>query len=67
VIVATPLENNVVGNYTLQLERTSSLEATDSEAIAPEFRVPSRVTDDRNPRRTAVSRAMWRRPVPKEQ
>lgn len=67
VIVATPLANLVTGNYTLQLEKTAGLQATESEAIAPEFRTPSRVSAESDPRRAVSSRAMWRRAVPKEQ
>jgi hypothetical protein len=68
IIVATPLANQVTGAYTLQLEKTSGLQATEGETIAPEFRRPSRVVDELdNPRRSASSRAFRRRPVPKEQ
>ena len=68
IIVATPLANQVTGPYTLQLERTSGLQATESETIAPEFRRPSRAIDEPgNPRRSAASRAFLRRPEPKEQ
>ena len=67
IIVATPLANFVTGAYTLQLEKTAGLQATESEAIAPEFRTPSRVSPESDPRRAVSSRAMWRRAVPKEQ
>ncbi len=67
IIVATPLANLVTGNYTLQLEKTAGLQAAESEAIAPEFRTPSRVSAESDPRRAVSSRAMWRRAVPKEQ
>ena len=67
IIVATPLANLVTGPYTLQLEKTAGLQATESEAIAPEFRTPSRVSNEKDPRRAVSSSAMWRRAVPKEQ
>ena len=67
VIVTTPLANLVTGNYTLQLEKTGGLQATESEAIAPEFRIPSRVSAEKDLRRAVSSSAMWRRVVPKEQ
>jgi hypothetical protein len=68
IIVATPLANMVTGAYTLQLEKTAGLQATENEAIAPEFRIPERVVEEPdNPRRSVASRAFWRRPVLKEQ
>jgi hypothetical protein len=68
IIVATPLANMVTGAYTLQLEKTAGLQATENEAIAPEFRLPERVVEEPdNPRRSVASRAFWRRPVLKEQ
>ncbi|HEX4951213.1 MAG TPA: hypothetical protein VFZ34_31440 [Blastocatellia bacterium] len=67
ILVATPLANLVTGSYTLQLEKTAGLLATESEAIAPEFRTPSRVSPESDPRRAVSSRAMWRRAIPKEQ
>lgn len=67
IIVATPLANLVTGPYTLQLEKTAGLQATESEAFAPEFRTPSRVSAEKDPRRAVSSRAMWRRAIPKEQ
>ncbi len=67
IIIATPLANLITGSYTLQLEKTAGLQATESEAIAPEFRIPERVSNDNDPRRSVASRAFWRRPVPKEE
>lgn len=67
IIVATPLANLVTGAYTLQLEKTAGLQESASEAIAPEFRIPNRVSNEKDPRRAISSRAMWRRAVPKEQ
>lgn len=66
IILATPLANNITGAYTLQLEKLASFAPATAEA-APASNVPSRVADVREPRRVAASRAMWRRPVPKEQ
>jgi uncharacterized protein (TIGR03437 family) len=67
IIIATPLENNKTGAYTLQLERLSSLEA---EAAASEAqrtdKAPSRVSSEKDPRRAVASRAMWRRAVSKD-
>jgi hypothetical protein len=65
IIVATPLANFVTGAYTLQLEKLSSLDTATPEVQL--YRAPSRVTNDKNPRRAIASRAMWRRPVPREQ
>ncbi|MBS1810680.1 MAG: hypothetical protein JST84_21125 [Acidobacteria bacterium] len=68
VIITTPLANNVTGAYTLQLEKLASFDAaaTATEA-APASRVPSRVESVRSPRRAVADRAMWRRPVTKDQ
>jgi hypothetical protein len=67
IIIATPLANLVTGPYTLQLEKTAGLQAPANEANVFEFRVPSRVSNEKDPRRAVSSRAMWRRAVPREQ
>lgn len=67
VIIATPLENNVTGAYTLQLEKLSSLDAAAATEAAPSIKVPNRVENVKDPRRAVSSSALWRRAVPKEQ
>lgn len=68
VIIATPLANNVTGAYTLQLEGPNAfLDAAAETEAMPTNRVPARVENVKDPRRAVASRAIWRRPVPKEQ
>lgn len=67
IIVATPLANFVTGSYTLQLEKLSGLEAAESDVNTFELKIPSRVSNEKDPRRAVSSRAMLRRGVPKEQ
>lgn len=66
IIVATPLANNVTGAYTIQLEKLSGFTEAAAEA-APASNAPERAANVREPRRMPAARAMWRRPVPKEQ
>ena len=66
IILATPLANNFIGNYTLSLNKVAGFAAAQPE-IAPELLIPGRNTDDPGGRRAnATQDAKYRRGVSRD-
>ncbi len=66
IILATPLANNFVGNYTLSLNKVAGFAAAQPE-FAPELLIPGRNAEDTDGRRANASRgAMYRKAVSRD-
>ena len=66
IVLATPLANNFVGNYTLSLNKVAGFAAAQPE-FAPELLIPGRNTEDTDGRRAKASRgAMYRKAVSRD-
>ena len=66
IILATPLANNLIGNYTLSLNKVAGFAAAQPE-IAPELLIPGRNADDPGGRRAnATQDAKYRQGVSRD-